>query len=42
MITDLSNVELLLPNDQRMRNINNAERLYDFVASINKQVKRHE
>jgi len=31
-----------LLDDQRMRNINNAERLYAFVASINKQVKRHE
>jgi hypothetical protein len=35
-------MEFLVPADQRMHNINNAERLYAFVASINKQVERHE
>jgi hypothetical protein len=29
-------------NDQRMHNINNAERLYDFIVSISRQVRRHE
>jgi preprotein translocase subunit Sec61beta len=37
MINDFSN-GLSLRTGQRMRNINNTERLYDFVASFHKQV----